>query len=168
MNTDSIELLILDVDGVLTDGRVMPSYDGGGPKTFSSQDGFAIKLWQRAGRQTAILSGRGGEIVTRRAEELGIKIVHNNVRDKLAVFQEILDSAGCDDAAAAYVGDDLPDLGPMARVRLPIAVANARPAVKQAAMYVTRREGGRGAVAEVVEFLLRKQGRWNRALITEV
>ena len=116
----------------------------------------------------AVLSGRGGEAVVRRAAELGIELVHTGVTDKLAAYESILVSAGRRDEAVGYVGDDIPDLAPMARAHFSVAVADAVPAVKRAADYVTRRAGGRGAVAEVVELLLRKQKRWSRSLLAHV
>jgi len=168
MNAASIELLILDVDGVLTDGRLIMASEGEPAKPFHAQDGCAIKLWQRCGKRVAILSGRPSAAVTRRAAELGIEHVRTGAVDKLSAYTEIVSLLGCTDAVAAYVGDDLPDVGPMRRCGLPIAVANAVPAVKQVSQYVTRRRGGEGAVAEVVELLLRKQKRWSHILFGQV
>ncbi len=164
MNVPSVELLILDVDGVLTNGHVTTAPDGGVTKAFCTQDGFAVKLWQREGGEIAILSGRSDDVVTRRARELGIERVCTGEADKIAGYRRILAEAGREDAEVGCVGDDLPDLGPMTLCGFPVAVANAVPAVKRIACYVTRREGGRGAVAEVVELLLRKRGRWSPAL----
>lgn len=165
MDLAAINLLIVDVDGVLTDGSIFTSPEGEFTKRFHVQDGFALQLWQRRGRQAALLSGRSGEAVHRRAAELGIRWVKTGIEKKLAGYEALLASANCDDRCVAYVGDDLPDLAPMARAAFPVAVANANPAVKRAATYVTRRRGGQGAVAEVVELLLRKQGRWSPDLI---
>lgn len=162
MNPADINLLILDVDGVLTSGVIVTGADGESVKHFHVQDGFAVKLWQRCGGRVALLSGRSGEAVKRRAEDLGIRWVHTGVSEKLPAYEAILAEAGCDDAAAAFVGDDLPDIPPMLRAGLPIAVANAHPAVKRVSQYVTRRAGGSGVVAEIVELLLRKQRRWSR------
>ncbi len=167
MNPGVIELLILDVDGVLTDGRISAAIDGESGATFYAQDGCAIKLWQRCGGKVAILSGRANEAVARRAAELGIDWVQTGVADKLASYEAALALAGCRDPATAYIGDDLPDIGPMARCGFPVAVLNAVPAVKRVALYITRRRGGEGAVAEVVELLLRKRNRWSRALLEE-
>ena len=166
MKWASIELLVLDVDGVLTDGRILSSTEGGWNKSFYVQDGCAIKLWSRMGGNVAIISGRNESAVDRRAAELGIQTVHKGVSDKTAALDAILSSSGIGVQGVAYMGDDIPDLDPMSHVSFPVAVANAHPAVKRSAMYVTRREGGRGAVAEVVEFLLRKQKRWSAALRT--
>lgn len=156
----SVKLLILDVDGVLTDGRISPSTENESARWFHVQDGYAIKLWMRSGGRAAILSAREGRDVARRAAELGIDRLRLGVADKMAGYEAILSSEDCVDAAVAYVGDDLPDLGAMSRCGWPVAVANAVPAVKRAAQYVTRRPGGCGAVAEVIEVILRKQSRW--------
>ena len=168
MNVARIELLILDVDGVLTDGRLIMGSYGEPAKAFHAQDGCAIKLWQQCGGKAAILSGRPSEAVGRRAAELGIEHVRTGVTDKLSAYVEIVSALGCTDTVVAYVGDDLPDISPMRRCGLPIAVANAVPAIKQVSQYVTRRRGGEGAVAEVVEILLRKQARWSGALFGQV
>ena len=167
MNPASIELLILDVDGVMTDGRITMAVQGEPVKAFYVQDGFAVKLWQRCGGKVALLSGRNESIVERRAAELGVEWVHTGATDKLAGYGAILARAGCGDAVVAYVGDDVPDLDPMSRCGFPVAVANAAPVVKRAAVYVTRRRGGAGAVAEVVELLLRRQSRWSSSLLKE-
>jgi len=161
MNLQSIDLLILDVDGVLTDGSVTASAEGESGQTVSVQDGLAVKLWQRAGGIASILSGRPNEHVATRARELGVEHILTGVDDKAAGLSELLRSTGREPATAAYVGDDLPDLQAMAACGFPVAVANAVPAVKRAAAYVTRRAGGEGAVAEVVEYLLRKKDCWS-------
>ena len=164
MDFRSINVLILDVDGVLTDGRLRFGPDGESVKAFQTRDGCAIKVWQQAGHRTAILSGRRHPAVERRAAELGITCVEQAVADKGAGYRAICQSLGTADAHTCYVGDDLPDLGPMSRCALPVAVANAAPAVKMAARYVTDCRGGDGAVAEIVELVLRKQHRWSREL----
>jgi 3-deoxy-D-manno-octulosonate 8-phosphate phosphatase (KDO 8-P phosphatase) len=168
MDLAPIELIILDVDGVLTTGHIINGPEGDVSKPFHVQDGCAIKLWQRSGGAVAILSGRRGEALTRRAEELDIKLVYTGVANKLSGYTEILAAAGTHDEAVCYVGDDIPDLPPMVRARFPVAVADAVPAVKKVAEYVSRRGGGRGAVAEVVELILRKQKRWSRDLLAQV
>ncbi|MCP4590953.1 MAG: HAD family hydrolase [bacterium] len=160
MNWNALKLLILDVDGVLTDGAVIIAEDGTGPKVFAVHDGCALKQWQEAGHEVAIISGRSSRAVERRAEELGISFVRQGCGEKLSVYESALESLGVNDGAVCYVGDDVPDLGPMGRCACPVAVANARPVVKQRSRYVTRRSGGGGAVAEVVELVLRKQGLW--------
>jgi len=168
MNVSSIELLILDVDGVLTDGRIITDSEGERVKRFHVQDGCAIKLWQRCSGRVALLSGRAGAALQHRAQELGIDHVYTGSSNKLETYETVLAETGFADGAVAYVGDDLPDLGPMARCAFPIAVANAVPAVKQSAACITRRPGGSGAVAEIVELLLRKQKRWSREMLSRV
>lgn len=163
MHATAIRLLILDVDGVLTRGDIAPDADGDRGKTFHVRDGHAIKLWQRAAGKVAILSGRRSDHVDRRAAELGIALVRQGASDKLAMFPELLEEAGCRAVETAYVGDDLPDVPIMGRCGLAIAVADAAAEVKRAAHHVTRRPGGCGAVAEAVEWLLRRQDQWNRA-----
>jgi len=167
MNPADINLLILDVDGVLTSGVIVTGPEGESLKQFHVQDGYAIKLWRRSGGRVAVISGRSSEAVTRRAEELGIDWLRMGVGEKLPAYEAILAEAGCDDRPVAFVGDDLPDIPPMQRSALPIAVANAHPAVKRVALYVTRRAGGEGVVAEIVELLLRKQKRWSRGMVDE-
>jgi len=164
MDFAPIDLLILDVDGVLTSGQVTFGADGPTERTFDVRDGCLVKLWHRAGRRTAILSGRRSAAVDRRAGELGIEQVVQAATDKLSAYDAILADLGASDETVCYVGDDLPDLPPMGRCVFPVAVRNAAPAVKQVAGYVTRRRGGHGAVAEVVELILRKQLRWSREM----
>lgn len=150
-----IKLLILDVDGVLTSGEL--SYDDRGclTKTFHVQDGGAIRLWQKAGGQVAIISGRASAAVTERARELQIDMVFQGAGDKLPAFEAFSRQAGVSDAETCFVGDDLLDIPPMRRCGYPIAVANAVPRVKREAKYITDRRGGDGAIAEVVHRLLR-------------
>jgi 3-deoxy-D-manno-octulosonate 8-phosphate phosphatase (KDO 8-P phosphatase) len=159
-----VSLLILDVDGVLTDGSLPFGEVGTAAKTFFVGDGSAIKMWRDAGGRAALLSGRESPAVAARARELGIDAVIQGASDKLAAYESLCGKLGVADAAVCYVGDDLPDLPPMRRCGLPVAVANAHPAVKRVAAYVTRRSGGRGAAAEVVERLLRATGRWDELL----
>ena len=167
MSVPFITVLILDVDGVMTDGRLAVGDARESSRRFHVHDGCAIKLWRRCDGKVAILSGKGGDDIAARAKGLGIDWVKMNVSNKETAYDEILASAECDDGAVCYMGDDLPDLKPMARCGFPVAVADALPAVKCAAQYVTRRCGGGGAVAEVVELLLRKRGQWNRSLLVE-
>jgi len=162
-----VRLLLLDVDGVMTDGRITYSASGDELKSFHVRDGSGLKYWHRSGGRTAILTGRKSSVVERRAAELGIEIVRQGALDKGPVFDEILDSlagSGITPAEVACVGDDLPDLPPMRRAGLAIAVADAAAEVKEFAAAVTKTEGGRGAVREVVEAVLRAQGRWEAIL----
>ena len=161
---DSIRLLILDVDGVLTDGRLVVVESGELIKSFHVLDGGAIRLWQETGRQVGLLTARTSPAVARRASELGIELIEQGIDEKLIGYERIRASAGVDDAGVCYVGDDFLDLAPMRRCGYPVAVANAAPEVKRAASYVTARPGGSGAVREVVRHLLTRAGEWTRLL----
>ncbi|RMF72209.1 MAG: hypothetical protein D6738_11940 [Acidobacteria bacterium] len=153
-----IRLLVLDVDGVLTDGGLYYLDSGGYAVRFHVRDGMALAMARRAGLALGLVSGRPTPQVRRRAEELRIDEVHLDVRDKGAVLDEIIARRGLPKKAVAYVGDDLVDLPAMERVGLPIAVADAVEEVRAAARYVTRAAGGHGAVREVVDLLLRARG----------
>lgn len=161
MNPKSIRLLILDVDGVLTDGSVTYGESGPVGKRFAVQDGCAIKIWLKTGRKVAIISGRKSHAVEHRARELGIRTILQGVSRKEESYLEVLKAFELKDSAAAFVGDDLPDIPPMVRCGFAVAVANAVPAVKKWSDFVTSRPGGRGAVAEVIELILRKQHSWS-------
>lgn len=160
----NVRLVILDVDGVLTDGRILYGIGGMELKAFDVQDGHGVKLFHRMGLRTAILTGRTSDIVTRRAEELGIADVVQGSHDKLAAYRELLARHGLADAQAACVGDDVTDLPLLARVGLAVAVPGAVPEARAAAHYVTRRRGGRGAVREVLDLILKAQGLWDQVL----
>lgn len=157
---DRIRLLVLDVDGVLTDGRIIYDSTGAETKAFHAADGQGIKYWLRAGHEAAILSGRDSPPVLKRAEELGIRLVRLGAKVKLPAFEEILAEAGVAADETCYVGDDLPDLPPMARAGLAVAVPDAPEEVRRVAHMVTRAAGGAGAVREVVERILKYQDRW--------
>jgi 3-deoxy-D-manno-octulosonate 8-phosphate phosphatase (KDO 8-P phosphatase) len=165
MELSAITLLVLDADGVLTDGRVVFGRDGELGKAFQVRDGCAIKLWRSCGHKIAILSGRPSAAVHHRAKELGIDFIETGAADKLAGFRSVLANADCAEAQTAYVGDDLPDLGPLTHAGFAVAVANAAPDIKRVADYVTQAKGGDGAVAEVIELLLRRQQRWSKELL---
>lgn len=167
MDLSAITLLVLDVDGVLTDGRVDFGSDGELGKAFQVRDGCAIKLWRSCGHKVAILSGRPSAAVDHRAKELGIDFAETGAADKLSGFRAVLAKADCAEAQTAYVGDDLPDLGPMAHAGFAVAVANAAPDIKRVADYVTQAKGGDGAVAEVIELVLRRQQRWSKELLSK-
>jgi 3-deoxy-D-manno-octulosonate 8-phosphate phosphatase (KDO 8-P phosphatase) len=159
-NLDAIELLVLDVDGVLTDGRIVLHGDGSESKCFHTHDGHGIRLWQRAGGRTALLSGRYSEPTQRRADQLEIAHVLQDCHFKLPALEKLLDALHLPPESVAYVGDDLPDLPPIRFVGLGIATANAVDEVKQEADYVTTRPGGGGAVREAIEYILKNSGRW--------
>ncbi|HKQ50644.1 MAG TPA: HAD hydrolase family protein [Phycisphaerae bacterium] len=160
----TIKLLILDVDGVLTDGRLPYASEGCESKTFFVQDGGALRLWLSSGGEAAVISGRQSPVVDTRCKELGVRQLVQGVSDKVPAYEKIRDEALVSDEAIAYVGDDLLDIAPMQRCGYPIAVANALPTVKRVARYVTRRRGGEGAVAEAVERIMRHNGTWAAAL----
>jgi 3-deoxy-D-manno-octulosonate 8-phosphate phosphatase (KDO 8-P phosphatase) len=154
-----IELLVLDVDGVLTDGGIIHGADGEW-KQFHVRDGSGLRVWREAGKHTALLSGRTARAVVVRAAELGITTVIQGAGDKGAAFAALLAELGYRPGQAACVGDDSADVALFCRCGLAVAVADACPEALAAAHYVTRRPGGRGAVREVIELVLRCQGRW--------
>ena len=155
-----VRLLLLDCDGVLTDGGVTWAADGVESKTFHIRDGLGIRAWQRAGGRTGIVTGRSSPVVERRAAELGIEFVRQGVDDKLAAVAGILAACGLSWEEAAFVGDDLPDLPAVERCGLGVAVADACAELRAAADLVTTLPGGRGAVRELVERLLAARGGW--------
>lgn len=154
---DVIALLIIDVDGVLTDGSLPFDRGGNTHKSFHVRDGSALRRWIDAGGKVALLSGRSAPAVSARAAELGIDAVVQGAGDKRAPYETLKQRFGVADSAICYVGDDAADLAPMSRAGLSVAVGDALPAVKRAAMWVTRAAGGRGAVAEVIDRLLRSR-----------
>lgn len=149
-----VRLLLLDCDGVMTDGRLYFSATGAELKVFDVQDGQGIVSWIRAGYRVGIISGRNSPIVQRRAEELGIDLVYQSVKNKLETAQQIFSETGITAEETAFVGDDIPDIELIEHVGLGVAVANAVPEVKAAADHVTDKSGGRGAVREVIELLI--------------
>ena len=155
-----IKLVIFDVDGVLTDGRIIMSDSGEQTKEFDSQDGAGIKYLQRAGLMAAVVTGRNSKVVALRCKELGITEIVQGSTKKIEAYERILKRLGLKDEEVCYVGDDLVDLPVMWRVGYPVAVPNARPEVRAAARYVTKAGGGRGAAREVIEKILKAQGRW--------
>ena len=156
-----IELVLADVDGVLTAGQIVFNNQGIEAKQFHIRDGLGIKLWQRAGYRFGLITGRSSHIVKIRAGELGIEIVRQTAEDKLPVALEILQQLGLQPNQTCYIGDDLPDLPVMRAVGLGVAVADACAEVRQAAHHVTQLRGGEGAVRETIEVILKAQRRWN-------
>ena len=156
-----IRLLVLDVDGVLSDGRVHVFPDGQAATSFHVRDGLGLGLWLQSGRQVALVSGRGDSAVQKRAEQLGIQHVRLKVENKSACLRELRESLGIDRNEIASIGDDLPDLGLFAESGLRIAVADAVEELRTAADMVTRLPGGKGAVREVIEHLLQSWGEWD-------
>ncbi|MGH9680348.1 MAG: KdsC family phosphatase [Candidatus Acidiferrales bacterium] len=162
-----IRVLLMDVDGVLTDGHVwlLSRRDGTASelKGFSAYDGAGLKLARAAGLRTGLITGRESTAVSQRARECEIEFVYQKRATKIESYEEILRITGADEMEVAYVGDDLPDLPVMQRVGLAVGVANAAPEVKRAAHYVTARSGGDGAVREVIEIIVKSQGKWTEA-----
>ena len=163
-----IRLLLMDCDGVLTDGSVffLPSPDGGIAETkgFDCHDGIALQWARRAGIVTGIITGRGGLAVKERARSAGMRYLVEGKTDKLASFEEILSDADLTPDQVAFVGDDVTDLPLLNRVGLAVGPANSRPEVRKAAHWITTASGGRGAVREVIELLLKAQGKWEETL----
>lgn len=156
----AIALVSFDVDGVLTDGRIVYSDDGREIKAFHVQDGSAIKMLQAAGITVALITGRSSPVVARRAAELGITHVRQAAGDKAAALDGILGELGLTLAAAAHVGDDLPDLPLFDRVGLAVGVPNGHPSALARVHYVTQLAGGQGVAREVCELLLRARDQW--------
>jgi 3-deoxy-D-manno-octulosonate 8-phosphate phosphatase (KDO 8-P phosphatase) len=155
-----IECIILDVDGVLTDGGILYTDEGVELKQFHVRDGSALKCWQLAGKQAAILTGRTSRVVEVRAREVGIAHVVQGAAEKLSAFRELLAKTRLTAEQVCFVGDDLPDLAVLRQCGLAVAVADACAEVKASAQYVTNAPGGRGAVREVIELILGCQGTW--------
>ena len=153
----SIRLLVLDVDGVLTDGRLYYSAAGDETKMFHVRDGYGLKQLMKSGIDVAVISGRNSDTVTRRMKELGISHVHQGISDKLPVLEQLLNRLGVKITETAFVGDDAPDLEIMQQVALPVAVADAHEVAIATARIVTRNCGGRGAVREVCDLILAAQ-----------
>jgi len=163
-----VRLLLMDVDGVLTDGKLYYVPDGDGSvfetKGFDSQDGIALQWLHWKGIRAGLISGRVSRAVEERARQCRFAFVYQGHIEKIPILEEILARAGVGPDEVAYIGDDLTDVVVMRRVGLAVAPANARPEVKRCAHYVTAAEGGRGAVREAIEMILRAQGRWEDLL----
>lgn len=153
----SIRLLIVDIDGVLTDGGLQFDNRGEEYKTFNSLDGHGIRMLLDCGIEVAVITGRNSGIVSHRMGELGVKHIYQGFRDKRPAFDQLLQDTNLEPSQIAYVGDDLPDLAVMRRVGLAIAVENAHAFVKQHCDWITNAVGGRGAVREVTDFILQAQ-----------
>ena len=159
-----IELLVLDVDGVLTDGRIIFTSSGDEIKVFHVRDGSAMKYWKRVGKKLAFISGRGSPAVGRRARELEVDAVRLNAKIKLPAYEEILDELKVSQDRTAVVGDDLTDLPLLLRCGFSATVADAVEEVRTRVDYVTRAPGGEGAVREIVEMILKNAGLWDQIL----
>ncbi len=156
-----VRLLLFDVDGVLTDGKILLHADGSESKTFDIRDGTAIVLAHRAGLRTGLISGRQAAATAERAAQLGIPIVRQGTADKLEALDEVLKAEGLTPADVAYMGDDLMDLPVIERVGLGATPADAATEVRSRAHWVAARRGGDGAVRELIELVLKAQGRWD-------
>ena len=163
-----IRLLLMDVDGVLTDGKLYNVPDAAGnmveTKGFDTQDGVSLQWLSWKGIQTGVISGRISPATEVRARQCNMTYIYQGHLEKIPILEEILERSGFASSQVAYVGDDLTDVVVMNRVGLSIAPANARPEVKRSAMHVTENPGGRGAVREVAELLLKAQGHWDDLL----
>jgi 3-deoxy-D-manno-octulosonate 8-phosphate phosphatase (KDO 8-P phosphatase) len=155
----AIELVIFDVDGVLTDGSLFLGDDGQEYKAFNSRDGHGMVMLRDSGITLAVITGRQSEVVRIRMDSLGIEHLYQGRRDKLPAYEALKAAVGLDDSRIAYVGDDVVDLPVMRRVGLAVAVADAHPQVLAQAHWRTRSPGGRGAARDVCEFLLDAQGK---------
>lgn len=155
-----IDLLVVDVDGVLTDGGIIYADTGAEIKRFHVRDGSGLKIWQLAGKRAAVITGRSSPVVAVRAAEVGLAPVIQGAADKLPAYRQLLADTGMRPEQACYIGDDLPDLPVMRESGLAVAVADACPEARAAAHYVTLARGGAGAVRETIELILHCQGLW--------
>lgn len=158
-----IKLLLMDCDGVMTDGRLMLLEDGDEQKTFNVRDGHGIVLFHRAGLKTGIISGRSSSFVQKRARELDMpqEFVWQGIHNKIETFEDVLARAQLDASEVAFIGDDVTDIPIMQRVGLAVAVADAEEETKRAAHFVTERTGGHGAVRDVTDLVLKAQDKWD-------
>ncbi len=161
-----IKVLLLDVDGVLTDGRIIYDSHGRDLKFFNVHDGMGVYLLKKAGIATLLITAKGSRAIKPRARDMGVDAVFENISPKTRVLQKILKKYRINKEELCFVADDLVDLGLMREVGLPIAVVNACAEIKKAATYITSREGGKGAVREVAELILKTQGKWDELIKT--
>ncbi len=162
-----VKLLILDVDGVLTDGRIIYDSEGRQLRFFDAQDGSGVRLLDLAGIKTIMVTILPSKAVECRARDMKVGEVYQGVKPKTRVLEQVLEKHGVGRDEVCYVGDDLVDVGVMRSVGLPVAVKNATREAKEAASYVTKNAGGRGAVREISELILKAQGKWQGLLETE-
>lgn len=155
-----VRLLVLDVDGVMTDGRIIMDYAGREIKNFNVRDGHGIKILQHCGVKVAILTGRKSKVVEHRAKDLEIKDIYQKVYNKKEVFEKILKKQKLSADAVAFIGDDIVDVPVLKRVGFSVAVADALDIVKKSVDYVAKNRGGHGAVREICEMILQAQGKW--------
>jgi len=158
-SSKNIQLLLMDCDGVLTDGRLYFSKDGEELKVFDARDGQGLVLWHAASFRSGIISGRNSPILEMRAKQLGVEFIYQGRKEKVSAFRELIAAAGVSAEEVAFIGDDTPDAEVFPFVGLAVAVADAHESVRSAAHYVTRSSGGRGAVRELIDMLLLKRAR---------
>jgi 3-deoxy-D-manno-octulosonate 8-phosphate phosphatase (KDO 8-P phosphatase) len=156
-----IKLLILDVDGVLTDGKIIIDDLGNETKNFDVRDGHGLRLLMKYGIDVIILTGRSSEVVEYRAKELGINEVYQNAKNKVEILEEILRRRNTDGKYVAYMGDDIVDIPLFKKVGFSVVVADAMFYTKESVDYITEKSGGRGAVREICEIILQAQGKWD-------
>ena len=159
-----IKLLAMDVDGVLTDGVIVVHADGSESKHFHVHDGAWIRIWKRMGLKTAIITGRECPAVQCRAEDLEIDYIYQKAWEKKEVLEQLIEASGIPESQIAYIGDDVFDLPVIQRVGFSASVADGNPEVRKVVDYVTRKAGGRGAVSELIRYLLQKLGLWEQAM----
>ena len=163
-----IKVVLMDVDGTLTDGSVslLSQPDGSAleMKTFDAHDGQGMTLGRTAGLRLGVITGRESAALRRRMKEMGVEFVYEKQAQKIAAYEEVLKKAGVAEDEVAFLGDDLPDLTVMKRVGLAVAVGNAAPEVKDAAQYITARNGGKGAARELIELILKSKGIWEEMI----
>lgn len=159
-----IKVLALDVDGVMTDGKIIFDSQGNETKVFDVQDGFGIVFFKKAGFRTAILTARASKVVTLRANDLNIDRVYMDAFPKIEAYEKMLRELRVNDSQVCFISDDLTDLQVLKRAGFSVAVLNACPEVKKAAHYVTKRKGGEGAVREVIELILKTQNKWKKII----
>ena len=161
-----VKLLLMDCDGVLTDGRIWVLENGDDQKSFSTKDGLGLNLLHRSGIRSGIISGRRSSAVERRAAALGVSYLRQGCEHKLEAFEEILAESGVTESEVAFIGDDLNDIALMRRSELAVAVADAALETKSNAHFVTSASGGKGAVRETIELILKAQNRWDELVQT--
>jgi 3-deoxy-D-manno-octulosonate 8-phosphate phosphatase (KDO 8-P phosphatase) len=159
-----VKVLLLDVDGVLTDGRIIYDSRGRDLKLFDVHDGLGVYLLKKAGIPTVLITAKGSRAIKPRARDMQVDCLFENIFPKTSVLGKILDKYQVNQDELCFVADDLVDLGLLKKVGLPIAVANACAEIKKLAGYVTSKEGGRGAVREVAELILKTQGKWDELI----
>ncbi len=154
----NIELVIFDIDGVMTDGSLFFDNNGDEYKAFNSLDGHGLRMLQECGVRVAVITGRKSELVKHRMHDLGVNLLYQGYRDKTPAFKDLLEEVKLDKDQVTYVGDDVVDLPIMSQLNFAIAVQNAHPFVKQHAHWITDRSGGHGAVRDVCEFIMEAKG----------